>query len=89
MKHVSYTDLRANLAKYMEEVGDSRAPLHITRQNARSVVMMSEDEYESVMETLHLLRSPTNAARLLRSVKAAEAGKLTERDIVEKPKNAR
>jgi antitoxin YefM len=89
MKHVSYTDLRANLAKYMEEVGDSRAPLHITRQNARSVVMMSEDEYESVMETLHLLRSPANAARLLRSVKAAEAGKLTERDIVEKPKNAR
>ena len=42
MSHVSYTDLRKNLAKYMDEVSDSRAPLHITRQNARSVIMMSE-----------------------------------------------
>ncbi len=89
MKNVSYTDLRQNLAKYMEEVSDSRAPLHITRQNARAVVMMSEDEYESMMETLHLLRSPANAARLARSIHAAEAGKLTERDIIEKPTNVR
>ena len=85
MKNVSYTDLRQNLAKYMEEVSDSRAPLHITRQNARSVVMIAEDEYESMMETLHLLRSPANAARLARSIKAAEAGKLKERDLIEKP----
>ncbi len=85
MSHVSYTELRANLAKYMDEVCDGRAPLHITRQNARSVVMIAEDEYEGMMETLHLLRSPANATRLLRSIKAAEAGKLVARDIVERP----
>jgi antitoxin YefM len=89
MKHVSYTDLRSNLAKYMEQVSDTRAPLHITRQNARSVVMISEDEYESMMETLHLLRSPANAARLAQSIKAADAGKLTKRDLVEKPTSVR
>src|SRR5437762_11031037 len=82
MSHVSYTELRTNLAKYMNEVCDSRAPLHITRQNARTVVMVSEEEYESMIETLHLLRSPANAARLRSSIKAADAGKLTERDIV-------
>ncbi|MFL4967853.1 MAG: type II toxin-antitoxin system Phd/YefM family antitoxin [Xanthobacteraceae bacterium] len=81
MAHVSYTELRANLAKYMEEVCDSRAPLHITRQNAGTVVMMSEEEYEGMMETLHLLRSPANAARLLRSIEAANAGGLIEHDI--------
>jgi antitoxin YefM len=85
MSHVSYTELRAHLAKYMDEVCDSRAPLHITRQNARTVVMISEDEYEGMMETLHLLRSPANAARLLRSIGEANAGELTERDIVEPP----
>jgi antitoxin YefM len=85
MARVSYTDLRNNLAKYMDEVCDNRDPLTVTRQNARSVVMMSEEEYESIVETLHLLRSPANAAHLLRGLKEVEAGKMVERDIV-KPK---
>lgn len=49
----------------MDEVGDNRAPLVVTRQNARSVVLMSEDDYEGLMETSHLLKSPGNAARHL------------------------
>jgi antitoxin YefM len=83
MSHVSYTELRARLADYMDEVCDSRAPLHVTRQNARTVVMMSEQEYDGLIETLHLLRSPANAARLLASIEEADAGKLTERAIAE------
>ncbi|MCP0199954.1 type II toxin-antitoxin system Phd/YefM family antitoxin [Salmonella enterica subsp. enterica serovar Mbandaka] len=39
MIRVSYAELRSNLAKYMDEVCDSRAPLLVTRRNARSVVM--------------------------------------------------
>jgi antitoxin YefM len=85
MSHVSYTDLRKKLAKYMDEVSDSRAPLHVTRQNARSVVMMSEEEYNGMIETLHLLRSPANANRLIRSITAADAGKLRKRSLVERP----
>jgi antitoxin YefM len=82
MSHVSYTELRTNLAKYMDEVCDSHAPLHITRQNARTVVMVSEEEYEGMLETLHLLSSPKNAERLRRSIKAADAGKLVERKLI-------
>ena len=79
MSHVSYTEFRQHLAEYMDRVWDSRAPLKVTRQNARSVVMLSEAEYESMMETLHLLRSPANSARLLRSITNADAGKLIEK----------
>jgi antitoxin YefM len=82
MSHVSYTDLRASLAKYMDEVCDRRTPLHVTRQNARSVVMMSEDEYQGIMETLHLLQNPHNAARLLASIEEAERGNLVEHDLL-------
>jgi antitoxin YefM len=85
VSHVSYTELRANLAKYMDEVCDTRAALHITRQNARSVVLLSEEEYEGMLETLHLLRSPANAARLLRSLESAEKGALSEHDLIEMP----
>jgi len=64
----------------MDEVCDSRAPLVVTRQNARPVVILSLEEYESIAETLHLLRSPANAERLLRSIASAEAGEAADRD---------
>jgi antitoxin YefM len=87
MAHVSYSELRNNLASCMEKVCDDRAPLVVTRQNARSVVIMSEQDYEGLMETVHLLKSPANAARLLRSIKDADRGKLKKRETVE-PKKA-
>ncbi|HEV7877883.1 type II toxin-antitoxin system prevent-host-death family antitoxin [Bradyrhizobium sp.] len=83
MAHVSYSELRNNLAFCMEKVCDDRAPLVVTRQNARSVVIMSEEDYDGLMETVHLLKSPANAARLLRSIKDADRGKLKKREIVE------
>lgn len=86
MAHVSYTELRGNLAAYMEAVCDERSALVVTRQNARSVVLMSEEEYEGLMETVHLLKSPANATRLLRSIKEADDGKLIERDLTEPTK---
>lgn len=86
MSHVTYTELRSNLAKYMDEVCDNRDALLVTRQNARSVVMVSEEEYEGLMETVHLLRSPANAARLLQSIEEADKGVLKEHDLTEPEK---
>src|ERR1700724_944290 len=85
MRHVSYSAFREHLAQYMDEVCDSCAALHVTRQNARTVVLLSEDEYEGMLETLHLLRSPANAKRLLHSIRKANAGKLIERDDLQGP----
>jgi antitoxin YefM len=82
MAHVTYTDLRANLAGYMDQVCDSRTPLTITRQNARSVVMVSEEDYEGLMETVHLLRSPANAIRLLQSMQQADNGQLVQHELI-------
>jgi antitoxin YefM len=82
MSHVSYSELRANLASYMDEVCDSRTALVVTRQNARSVVILAEDEYEGMMETLHLLRSPANAARLLRSIYEANSGRSAAHELI-------
>jgi len=83
MAHVSYSELRNNLATYMDSVCDDRAPLFVTRQNARSVVLMSADEYESLMETVHLLKSPANAGRLVRSIQDADQGKFEEHELLE------
>jgi antitoxin YefM len=74
MAHVTYTDLRGNLKKFLDEVCDSHAPLVVTRQNGRNVIIVSEQDYEGLAETAYLLRSPNNTARLLASIKAADDG---------------
>jgi antitoxin YefM len=77
LPHVSYSKLRDNLAAYMDEVCNGRAPLVITRRNARSVVLMSEEDYDGLMETVHLLNSPANAERLLRAIADADRDMVT------------
>jgi len=73
MTHVSYTDLRQNLSRYLDEASETRAPIVVTRQNGKgNVVMMSEEEFAGWQETVHLLSSPVNAQRLLRGVRQAE-----------------
>lgn len=84
MSNVSYTDLRQNLAHYLDQVVTSGAPVVVTRQAGKgNVVMISETEFEGWQETVHLLRSPANARRLLRSIRAADAGNMHERDLVD------
>ncbi len=74
MPHVGYTEFRQGLASYMDEVCESRAPITVTRQKGRSVVVMSEEEYDGIMETFHLLKSPANAQRLLAAIASLDAG---------------
>jgi antitoxin YefM len=80
MVHVNFTEFRQKLASYMDDVCDSRAPVVVTRQKGRSVVVISEEEYDSLQETLHLLSSPRNAERLLRSIAQLDAGEGVELD---------
>jgi antitoxin YefM len=45
--------------------------------------VISEEEYEGLMETVHLLKSPANARRLMDAVGALDAGRGIERDPTE------
>ncbi len=76
----TYSYARQNFAELMDEASDSRAPIVVTRQGAKSIVILTLEEYESMEETLHLTRSPKNAARLLDSIAQAKAGKLISKD---------
>lgn len=69
MRIVSYTDARNNLKQVMDDAVNDCTPIHITRtSDQKNCVLMSEDHYNSLMETVHLLSSPKNAERLLKSV---------------------
>lgn len=81
MIHVSYTDLRKNLASYMDRANDDRAPILVTRQGKEPVVMIAASEFAGWVETAHLLSNPRNAERLLASIADADAGKFVEHDL--------
>jgi antitoxin YefM len=81
---LSFSDARANLKSAMDRVVADKAPLAITRSGGKEgVVMVSQSDWESIEETLYLLRSPANAKRLLESIAELDAGKGIERDLIE------
>ena len=82
MSHVSLTELRQNIATFFDHVVDDRELLVVTRQGDKgNVVVISEAEFAGWQETVHLLSSPKNAARLMRSIRQAKAGGAREQEL--------
>jgi antitoxin YefM len=79
-RYVPYKEFRKHLPKYMDEVRDR--PVRVDRK-AGSVVMLSEEEYEGSVETIHLLSNPANAKDLLDGVAEADAGNFVEHELIE------
>jgi antitoxin YefM len=75
MKSITYTEARENLANTINRVCEDNTPVTITRRRDQAVVVLSLAEYESLQETAHLLRSPANAKRLLKSIESLERGR--------------
>ncbi len=61
----TYTQAGAGLAKLLDQVTHNREVVVIRRRGEEEVAMIAAAELESLMETVYLLRSPTNAERLL------------------------
>jgi len=79
MKTISYTEARNRLAQLMAETTEDREPVAITRNGTASVVLVDAEEYASMTETLALLSSPTNAARLRKGLKEFKRGRFKRR----------
>lgn len=83
MRTISYSEARQNLSATMMKTVEDHAPILITRQNGEACVLMSLDEYNSLEETAYLLRSPSNARRLMNSIESLKAGQGIEKSIDE------
>jgi len=67
----TYSNARQSFRALWDQVISTREPVFITRRGAENVALISADELSSVMETVHLLRSPENARRLLTALNRA------------------
>ncbi|MEN8180543.1 MAG: type II toxin-antitoxin system prevent-host-death family antitoxin [Pseudomonadota bacterium] len=83
MDAITYTRARANLAQTIDSVCDNHEPVIITKKNDRSVVMLSLEDFQALEETSYLLRSPSNARRLLDSINELDSGGGTEKELQE------
>jgi antitoxin YefM len=81
MRIVSFTEARNGLKSVLDHVVDDVDYTVITRRDAEDAVVMSMEHYNSLMETVHLLKSPANAAHLSKSIEQFHLGKVTEREI--------
>jgi len=83
MNAITYTEARETLAVTIRRVCRDHVPVIITRKREDSVVMMAQEDYDSLTESAYLLRSPKNARRLLDSMRELESGKGQERQLIE------
>jgi antitoxin YefM len=74
-KTVSYSKLRANLAALLDEASETLEPIIVERRGKARVAFIDAAELSSIMETLHLLRTPANAEALFKSLEQARSGK--------------
>ena len=81
MDAMTYTTLRANLASTMDRVCNDHEALIISRNGDQAVVMLSLEDYKALEETAYLLRTPTNAKRLLSAATQLNADQGTEREL--------
>jgi antitoxin YefM len=61
----TYTQARAQLATLLDQVTEDREIVIIQRRGSEDVALIAADELAGLLETVHLLRSPANAERLL------------------------
>ncbi|MCK1976197.1 type II toxin-antitoxin system prevent-host-death family antitoxin [Jeotgalicoccus huakuii] len=76
----SYSYVRENFKDMINKVNDDSDAIIITTKD-RNAVMMSEESYNEIMETLYLQQSPANAKRLSESIENLERGNVRNKDI--------
>lgn len=79
----NYTEFRTGLKNYLDNVEFNNETLIIKRRSGKGIVLISLYEYNSIMETLHLLSSKKNAKRLFESIEQMKTGKKVQHTLIE------
>lgn len=83
MRVISFTEARNGLKGVLDGVVNDADTTIITRRDAEDAVVMSLDYYNSLMETVYLMRSPANAEHLTKSIAQYRAGQAQPRELMD------
>jgi antitoxin YefM len=79
----NYTEFRTGLKKFLDAVEKNNETLIIKRGTGKGTVLISLEEYNSIIETMHLLSSKANADRLYESINQMKTGKVVSNKLIE------
>ncbi|MBD1875300.1 type II toxin-antitoxin system prevent-host-death family antitoxin [Nodosilinea sp. FACHB-131] len=83
MRVVTFSEARNKLKAILDQVTNDADYTVITRRDAGDAVVMSLDYFNSLLETVYLLKSPANVAHLEESIAQYRQGQTTERDLLD------
>ena len=79
----NYTEFRTGLKKFLDDVENNNETLIIKRGTGKGTVLLSLEEYNSIIETMHLLSSKANSDRLFESINQMKSGKTVREKLIE------
>ena len=82
MQIISFTEARNGLKSVLDRVVNDADCTVITRRDYDDAVVMSLEYYNSLMETVYLLKSPANVEHLRKSIGQFEQGKVQEKELI-------
>ena len=74
----NFSEFRVGLKGFLDSVENDNETLIIKRKSGKGTVLISLDEYNSLLETMHLLSSKKNADRLYESIQQMKAGETVQ-----------
>lgn len=83
MRVVNFSEARNKLKNVLDQVVRDADYTIISRRDADDAVVMSLDHFNGLMETVHLLKSPANAAHLAKSIKQYHSGQLVQHKLTD------
>ena len=83
MRVINFSEARNTLKSVLDQVANDSDYTVISRRDADDAVVMSLDQFNGLMETVHLLKSPANAAHLEKSIDQYRQGQTVERGLTD------
>lgn len=75
MTTITYTDLRRNLAHYLDTIEQDCKKIVVERGKGRRAIILSLNDFLSLQETAHLLSSKANRKHMAKSLRQLKTGK--------------
>lgn len=83
MLSANYSTVRYNFKDFCDKANGDAETIFVTRKSGGNVILLSEAEYNNLMENLFVRSNRKNYVRLMESIQQLKAGKASERFLVD------
>jgi antitoxin YefM len=80
---VNYSTLREHLKEYCDTANQDYETIIVTRKIGGNVVLISEAEYNNLLENLYIRSNPEYYNKIMRSIEELKAGKTIKAELLD------